>query len=64
MGQSKNRGSYKERKEQAIKRNEESRIARIQARAIAEANMSPAERAKQKQARMLLNLCVNLAHLR
>lgn len=64
MGQSKNRGSYEERKEQAIKRNEESRIARIQAQAVAEANMSPAQRAKQKQARMLLNLCVNLAKFR
>ncbi len=64
MGQAKNRGSYEERKEQAIKRNEESQIARMQARAIAEANMSPAERAKQKQARMLLNLCVNLANYR
>lgn len=64
MGQFKNRGSYEERKEQAIKRNEESRIARIQAQAVAEANMSPAQRAKQKQARMLLNLCVNLAKFR
>lgn len=60
MGQAKQRGTPEDRKQAGIEKNRE-RIAIIEHnQRVREANMSPQERKKRHESRMLLSMCMGL----
>ncbi len=61
MGQAKKRGSFEERKANAIKINEERVILNKKIMAQQERNMSPAERSKRNKSRMLLSAMIGIS---
>ena len=61
MGQAKQRGDFKKRKDEAIERNKIAEEAEEARRAAAETAMSPEERKKRSKAKMTVNLLTTLA---
>lgn len=61
MGQASQRGSYEERVAQAVARRKEQDIAREQAEAIRQANMTPEDRKRQRQVRSFIALATGLS---
>ena len=61
MGQAKLRGSFEQRKLEAIKRQEEERIKRLKERAEKEKNMTPEEKKRQVEARLLYSHLFTMA---
>ncbi|MDU8350625.1 hypothetical protein RYA05_01830 [Pseudomonas syringae pv. actinidiae] len=61
MGQAKQRGTLEDRQQEGIAKNRE-RIATIEHnQRVREANMSPQERRKRHETRMLLSMCMGLS---
>ncbi|MBI6727231.1 hypothetical protein YA0089_26815 [Pseudomonas viridiflava] len=61
MGQAKQRGTLEDRKQEGIAKNRE-RIATIEHnQRVREANMSPQERRKRHETRMMLSMCMGLS---
>lgn len=52
MGEAKRRGTYEQRKQLAIERNEKERIKMIKKRIAAERAKTPEQRAKEKRAKL------------